>query len=386
MASNDTAREVTQRIRSIDAMRGLVMLIMLMDHVREHFYFHHPVTDPMDLPSTSTALFLSRFAAHICAPAFVFLTGLSAWIYQNGNTHNQRELMPFLLKRGLFLIVLELTLVTYSWMGTYQTIWLQVIWAIGLSMIALALLHKLNRPWLFAIAFTIIAGHNLLTPIHFTPHEWGYSLWTILHDRGYLISDGALRIKVSYPLLPWIGVIICGYLTGPLFSAKTAATSRQVFLLGVGGICLTLFLLLRGFNFYGETLEWQFGANTVQTIMSILNLTKYPPSLSFLLITLGITCLILVLLEKYNRHKVIHILSTIGSAPLFFYLLHLYVLLLAYQLALHFYGANHGELFCVNHIRWIWGITILLGVVLYWPTKMFAKFKQSSSWKWVRYF
>ena len=131
---------IRSRIQSIDMMRGLVMLIMLLDHVRERFFYHLQVSDPMDLDSTSAGLFFSRFAAHLCAPVFVFLTGLSAWLYANPAHGPARSARSFLLKRGLFLIALEVTVINFSWMGSYHTLWLQVIWAIGLSMVLLALL------------------------------------------------------------------------------------------------------------------------------------------------------------------------------------------------------------------------------------------------------
>jgi uncharacterized membrane protein len=199
------------RISSIDVMRGLVIVLMLVDHVREKLYLHVQVSDPMDVANTSPDLFFTRMSAHLCAPAFVFLTGMSAWLYSHPASGQPRSATGFLFKRGLFLVVLELTLINFSWFGTYTTLYLQVIWAIGLSMIALSLLVRLPF-WLIATTgAVIVVGHNLLTPITFQPGETGYTLWTILHDRGYLIADGPLKVKVSYPVLPWIGVILLGY-------------------------------------------------------------------------------------------------------------------------------------------------------------------------------
>ena len=171
------------RINSIDMMRGMVMLIMLLDHVRERFFFHMQVSDPMDLSSTSWGLFLSRFAAHFCAPVFVFLTGVSAWLYANRSHGEPRSARMFLIKRGLFLIALEILVINFSnlsWMVSYYTLWLQVIWVIGLSMLALAALINLPRPWMALLGFAIVFGHNLLTPIGFQPNEWAYGLWTCL--------------------------------------------------------------------------------------------------------------------------------------------------------------------------------------------------------------
>jgi len=375
---------IRSRIQSIDMMRGLVMLIMLLDHVRERFFYHMQVSDPMDLDSTSTSLFFSRFAAHLCAPVFVFLTGLSAWLYANPANGPARSARSFLLKRGLFLIALEITVINFSWMGSYHTIWLQVIWAIGLSMVVLALLSLWPKALLALLGFGIVFGHNLLTPISFQPDEWGYSLWTILHDRNFLVSEGVVKIKASYPVLPWIGVIILGYLAGPLYRKGMSAERRGRLLLQLGASCLLLFVLLRGFNIYGETLDWQLYPDLITSLMSILNLTKYPPSLNYLLVTLGLMFLLLFALEKQQGNWT-QVLVNFGSAPMFFYILHLYVLLVLYRIVLAVCGPNQGEGFGMEHMGWIWLTTVLLAVALYYPTKWFSLYKKRSQQAWIRY-
>jgi uncharacterized membrane protein len=377
--------QLRQRINSIDMMRGLVMLIMLLDHVRERVLLHLQVSDPMDITTTEAGLFFSRLAAHLCAPVFVFLTGLSAWLYQH-NTAAPRDVRRFLFKRGLFLILLELTLVNFAWMGSYHTLWLQVIWVIGLSMLALALLSRLPRKLLFFIAFTLIFGHNLLTPIQFLPGEWGYSLWTVLHDRNYLVSEGLLKVKISYPVLPWIGVIVLGYLAGPVYSQQMPALQRSRLLWRFGLVALSLFVLLRGFNLYGETLPWQVQSSGLLTLMDLFNVTKYPPSLNFLLLTLGVMCWFLWWFERPMPAVLRRVLADFGAAPMFFYLLHLYALLLIYQLLIWQFGANQGELFGVPDIRWVWLMSVVLAVLLYPPTRWFAAFKKRSHWRWIRYF
>ncbi|WP_028772406.1 heparan-alpha-glucosaminide N-acetyltransferase domain-containing protein [Shewanella waksmanii] len=373
-----------KRIDSIDIMRGIVMLIMLLDHVRERFFYHQQVSDPMALDTTSTELFVSRLAAHFCAPVFVFLTGVSAWLYSHPQHGAPRSARSFLIKRGLFLIALECTVITFQWMGNYQMIWLQVIWAIGVSMLALAALISLPRTWLAAIGIAIVFGHNLLTPITLAPDEWGYTLWAILHERGNILPNDLIGIRASYPVLPWIGVILLGYVLGPIYSASFDDKQRHRWLIGLGLLCFVLFAILRGLNIYGETLDWQQGESLSMTIKSIFNLTKYPPSLAFLLFTLGGMLLCLRALEsvKLQTGKV---LSTFGSAPMFFYIVHLYLLLVLYQLALNLCGPNYGELYAFSSMSYVWLMTIVLAVLLYFPTKRFSQYKHQSKQAWIKY-
>ncbi|WP_076538596.1 DUF1624 domain-containing protein [Shewanella sp. UCD-KL21] len=374
-----------KRIDSIDIMRGIVMLIMLLDHVRERFFFHEQVTDPMTLDSTSTGLFLSRFAAHFCAPTFVFLTGVSAWLYSHPQFGPERSARSFLIKRGLFIIALECTVITFQWMGNYEMIWLQVMWAIGISMLALALLIGLPRFWLGLIGLVIVFGHNMLTPISFSPGEWGYTLWAILHDRGNILPNDFIGIRASYPVLPWIGVILLGYVIAPIYSASFDDNKRHNLLIGLGLSSFAIFAVLRGFNIYGETLDWQQGETLVMTLKSVFNLTKYPPSLDFLLVTIGGTLLCLRALEKLNP-RYGKVLSTFGSAPMFFYIVHLYVLLFMYRFAVNVIGPNYGDLYGFADISWVWVVTVILALLLYFPTKWFSQYKHQSKQGWIKYF
>jgi uncharacterized membrane protein len=373
------------RLTSIDVMRGLVMLLMLQDHVREKIYLHLQVTDPMTIATTTPDLFFTRLSAHICAPVFVFLTGLSAWLYANPPSGQPRSPRSFLIQRGLLLVFLEITVINFSWSGTYTTLWLQVIWAIGICMIVLGLASSLPRWLLGAVGFLIVFGHNLLSPIAFQPGETGYALWTILHDRAVLVAGEPLTIKVTYPVLPWIGVILLGYVAGPIYSRAVAATQRVRYLIALGAGCLLLLLVLRGFNIYGETLPWVHGESFTQTLMSWLNFTKYPPSLDFLLLTLGLAFLLLAWSDGVEN-GVTRVLVVFGSAPMFFYIVHLYVLLILYRIVLAIFGPNHGELFGVDDFYWVWVVSPLLAFALYFPTRAFARFKRTSKQAWVRYF
>lgn len=376
----------SQRLHSIDALRGLVILFMLLDHVRETFFLHRQVSDPMTIDATDPSLFISRTLAHLCAPVFVLLTGLSAWLY--GEKHQGRgDAATFLFKRGLFLVLLELSLVNFAW--TFQlppsVIYLQVIWAIGLSMIALSLLVWLPRPLLLLLGALIVAGHNLLDGLHFAPHSALHVPWAILHERSWLELPDGLRLRTSYPVLPWIGVIALGYGLGPWFGRGSDAGERQQRLL-LGGMMLLLgFFVLRISNIYGEA-PWTLYASVGQTLMSFFNITKYPPSLLFLALTLGAGLLLLRTFERAGDARWIGPLAVFGAAPMFFYLLHLYVLKLLYVACVGLFGLNQGSHFGFDGIGAVWLVAVLLAITLYLPVRGFARLKaRRRDIAWLKY-
>ena len=373
-----------RRITSIDTLRGLVMVIMLLDHVRETLYLHLQVTDPMTVPGTPPEVFFSRLAAHFCAPVFVFLTGLSAWLHRNPPAGTPRPVRGFLLKRGLLLIALELTLVNFSWSGTYQVVYLQVMWAIGLSMVALALLADLPRALLAVVGLVIVCGHNMLAGITVAPESAWYLPWTLMLHRGWALAEGAVRVRLTYPALPWVGVILLGYVFAPVFSPRFEPQARCRVLAATG---LAALLLLRGFNLYGENKPWAYGEAPIHTVMSWLNFTKYPPSLDFLLLTLGTGLLVLAALDRHDN-RLTRVFSTFGSAPMFYYLLHLYMLLVGYKILHALFGPNQGTRFGVDADSfWIvWAVWLCMVPVLYVPVRAFARYKRQSTQAWVRYF
>jgi uncharacterized membrane protein len=374
------------RLPSIDALRGLVILFMLLDHVRETFYLHMQVADPMDVSQTDPALYFSRTLAHLCAPVFIFLTGLSAFLY--GERHEGRAAVSsFLFKRGLFLVVLEITLVNFAWTFRFppSVIYLQVIWAIGLSMLTLAVLVWLPRGVLAVLGLSLVAGHNLLDGVHFAPGHWAHIPWAVLHDRGWIELGESLRLRTSYPLLPWIGVIALGYAAGPWFGrgADAARLQRNLSLWAAGA--LGAFLALRLGNGYGEK-PWAEGAGTLQTLMSFFNITKYPPSLLFLALTLGIGLTLLVFFERRGQGPVVRWLAVFGGAPMFFYLLHLYVLKLLYLACVAIWGLNHGQYFGFDSVLAVWLCSLALIGVLYPPVRWFARLKaRRRDIAWLKY-
>lgn len=366
------------RLASIDRLRGLVMLLMLVDHTREFFYFGHQVADPMGLATTAPALVLTRFASHPCAPIFVALTGVAAWLYGQGRSVAATS--AFLLKRGAFLVVLEVTVVSFAWTFALPpaTLFLQVIWAIGLSMIALACLVHLPRGWIAGIGIAIVAGHNLLDGVTIPSGSPGHALWAVLHERGYVDVGAGLRARTSYPVLPWIGTIALGYAIGPWFG-RLEPPERRVRLLAISAAAmLLLFAVLRAVNIYGDPTPWSVQPELLMTTLGVLDLTKYPPSLDFLLVTLAIGAALLALWDQRPGGM----LAVLGAAPLFFYVLHLY--------ALHLLHAGVGwatgdAAFDVPSIAWLWLIAAIVAPPLWFATRWFGGVKRRSSAWWIRY-
>jgi uncharacterized membrane protein len=377
----------SKRITSIDALRGLVMIIMLLDHVRETLYLHLQVTDPMTIPGTPPEVFFSRLAAHFCAPVFVFLTGLSAWLYANPPSGVPRDARSFLLKRGLLILALELTVINFAWSGTYNTLYLQVMWAIGFSMVVLALMCGLPRWLLATVGLIIVFGHNAVAGYTVPEDSFWYPIWTLMLHRGWLVAEGAIKVRLTYPALPWVGLILLGWVFAPVFAAWMKAATRQRVLVLTGVTCLALLLVLRGFNIYGENAPWVHGASTIETVMSWLNYTKYPPSLDFLLLTIGTGMLVLALLENLDN-PLTRVCSTFGGAPMFYYIVHLYVLLIGYRILLAIYGPNQGTRFGVDADSfWIvWLVWLGMVPLLYFPVKAFAAYKRRSTMGWIKYF
>ncbi len=380
-----TLRTPAQRLPAIDILRGVVMLLMLLDHVRETFFLHLQVSDPMVVDDVNPALFAARMLAHLCAPVFVFLTGMSAHLYGRRQPDPRRAASAFLLKRGAFLIVLELTFVHVAWNAQFPptVMYLQVIWAIGISMVALAGLLWLPRWLLVSIGLALVAGHNLLDGVEAQGSGIARTLWLILHERGWFEVAG-IRVRTSYPVLPWVGVIALGYAAGSWY-ADAGERTRRTGLLLAGAALLAGFIVLRAANGYGDT-PWQNSGQFLTTAMAFLNVTKYPPSLLFLLLTLGVGALLLAAFESTRIAGKLAPLATFGAAPMFFYLLHLYVLKLLYLLAQGQWGNTQGTVFGFGSLGMLWLITVVMALALWRPTQAFACLKaRKRDWTWLRY-
>lgn len=379
----------TYRLLPIDALRGLMIVLMLLDHVRETFYLHHQVVDPMVVAQTPPELFFSRLLAHLCAPVFVFLTGLSACLYGARHGTDQRAAASsFLWRRGLFLVLLEVTLVNFAW--TFQfppsKVYLQVIWAIGLSMLALAALVWLPRAMLIALGVVLVAGHNLLDGVHVSEGGALHGVWAVLHDRGWIDLSPSLRVRTSYPVLPWIGVIALGYAAGPWFLPGADSRARGVRLVAWGAGLIAGFMVLRALDVYGDK-PWTASDQLLTSAMSFFNVTKYPPSLLFIALTLGIGLLLMHVFERrQDKVRWLAPLATLGSAPMFFYLLHLYVLRLLYIGAESTWGPNQNGLFGFAAMWQVWVATAVLTVALYPVVRAFAAFKaRRQDIVWLKY-
>ena len=384
-----------RRIASIDIVRGAVMVLMALDHVR--VYSAIPAGGP------TPGVFFTRWVTHFVAPAFIFLAGTSAWLY--GRSHH--DLRRFLVTRGLWLVLLELTVIRFFWTfnldyGTYALA--GVIWVIGWCMVLLSLLVRLPAAVAGAVGVLVIGLHNLLDPVVPAMGDWSNAhhlgwIFKVVY-LGFLagpvgVGEG-LNLWVLYSIVPWIGVMATGYGFGRVMEIEPAV--RRTVCLRLGLAAIAFFLLLRGFNLYGDPRPWSRATDgsSMPGLLSFLNTTKYPASLSFLLMTLGPTVALLPLAE-HLRGRVATWLETFGRVPFFYYLLHIPLIhLLAIGVSLVRTGevspwllANHpvdvppapdGYVWSLGLLYLIWGVSVL---ILYWPCRWFAARKSGARWKYV---
>ncbi len=314
---------VAGRHRALDVVRGAIMVLMVLDHARD--FYHGFGVRPTDLSETTPLLFATRWVTHYCAPGFIFLAGASAYLY--GKKRSARERAFFLFSRGLWLIVLEVTVVRFGWIPEpfYRFTMLQVIWAIGCSMVILAPLSMLSPRVLVAIGAAMVGLHNLLDPIEAASFGDSAFFWSVLHEPGMFEPATGHIVRVGYPLVPWVGVMALGFGLGELYTRD--AETRRRWTLRIGAAVTLGFVVLRAINIYGDPEPWSVQASVPFTIMSFLNCEKYPPSLAYLLMTLGPLMLALAWLERVRAPEVIlRPLEIYGRVPLFFYVAHVYIL------------------------------------------------------------
>ncbi len=315
---------VTTRIESIDLLRGIVMIIMALDHVRDYFHADAFLYHPLDLEKTNAAIFVTRWITHFCAPVFVFLAGTSAFLV--GQRKGKRELSTFLLTRGIWLIILEFTIINISWFFNFKFTFfaLTVIWAIGVGMIALAAAIHLPFKAILFIGILFVAGHNLLDPVHVDGETAQSFIWKVLHEAA-LVKFPYFTVFIGYPVLPWTGIMLLGYCFGALYTPSVDPVFRKKRLYLLGFSSIIVFFILRAVNIYGDPVPWSVQSSTLDTFLSFIKVTKYPPSLSYALITLGPSLLFLAVSEKYSG-KLVDIVTALGRVPMFYYIIHLYVI------------------------------------------------------------
>ncbi|TGE29214.1 DUF1624 domain-containing protein [Hymenobacter metallicola] len=377
------------RVFSIDVVRGLVMVVMALDHVRE-FWSPTPVR-PEDVSQASGLLFFTRWVTHFCAPTFVFLAGISIFLYQQKQPSRAR-VSWFLLTRGLWLIGLEVLVISFVLTWGYQLILLQVIWATGWGMVLLAGLLWLPRWLLSTLALGFLALHNLLPALQpTTPAAVGLAL---LHNAPFAFPlSPATSVLAAYTIGPWAAVLAAGYCLGPWFVLPAPLRNRQLRLAGAG--LLGLFVGLRALNSYGDSAPWGVQERgMVYSVLSFLNVTKYPPSLLFLSLTLGVALLVLASLSE-PKGRVAAVLRTFGQVPFFYYLLHLLLISvsaycwtqLAFGQPVNFGFTDRANWPASYQPSLLRAYVVWFGVValLYLPCRWYQTYKQQHRHWWLSY-
>jgi uncharacterized membrane protein len=384
---------VTKRVRieSIDVVRGVIMILMALDHTRD--FFGNSGVNPTDPASTTIPLFFTRWITHFCAPVFFLLTGTGA--YLSLRNKSKRELSRFLFTRGLWLIFLEFVVVRcFGWQFTFdfRLILLNVLWALGWAMITLSILVYLPTSIVTVFGVLMIATHNLFDSV-----QSSNPIWSILHSPNLILNRPGHIVFVAYALIPWIGVTAAGYGLGQIYTLP--AQRRKAFLLPAGIVLTLAFFILRAINVYGDPLRWTTQKSAAFTVLSFLNTTKYPPSLLFLLMTLGPALLFLWAVDagapRYLRPALI-----VGKVPMFYYILHIPLIhLLAVAVCYVRYGQVHwmfesslgqfpitpppGWGYPLPIVYFIWAVVVLS---LYPLCRWFAGLKQRRSDAWLGYF
>ena len=360
---------------------------MALDHVRD--FYSNVTYDPLDLTKTTAALFLTRWITHFCAPTFIFLSGTSAFLSLS-KKKTKKEASLFMLSRGIWLLLLELTLIGFGWRVDpgFHMIFAQVIWAIGWSMIILSALVFLKPVYVGAFGLLLIFGHNAFDYVK--ADSWGHYkfFWMFLHEQNFYQINGYESIFILYPLVPWVGVMAAGYAFGTFF--KLAPAARQSLFIKIGAGALLLFIILRYFNIYGDPFPWVHQESWWKNILAIIKCQKYPPSLLYLLMTLGTSILALAAFEHTNS-KLSNIFIVFGRVPLFYYVLHIYLAHFSQIAVALLSGVSVKQLetgslgnfgYGLPGVYLIW---LLIVTILYFPCRWFMQVKQRCKDWWLSY-
>lgn len=370
------------------------MVLMALDHVRDFFHVEAMTGNPLDAHTTSPALYVTRWITHLCAPVFIFLSGTSAYLSGLKKTTNAQS--TFLVTRGLWLILAEITLVNFGWQFDvfFRLLFLQVIWAIGISMVFLAFISRLKRPAVLATGLIITLLHNLLD---YSPTYLQDSLWfNLMHTSGFKVFPltSANSIVTVYGFLPWLGIMCLGYGIGHLFEPPFNAKQRKSLLLTSGTLLTALFILLRLFNGYGNPTPYHSEATLLQTVYRFMDVSKYPPSLMYTCITLGPSLLLLVFFENINT-SVTEALSTIGHVPFFYYVVHIYAIHLMVIPLFFIQGYQFSEIvqqpfwFRPGNmgvtLPWVYVVWCSVIIALYPACKWYRQYKSTHRYWWLSY-
>jgi len=390
------AQKKSARVNSIDLLRGFIMIVMALDHTRDFFHTAAWTEDPLNLATTTPLLYFTRWITHLCAPNFVFLAGIS--IYFQSLRKTKKELSSFLLKRGVWLVFVEIIIVNFEFSFDFHFSFfaLQVIWAIGISMIILGLLIWLPYTVILIIGAVIILGHNSLDYYEANLKQqpaWWYSM---LHMRGtYKLSENR-NLLIFYPFLPWAGLMIMGYCFGKLF-LKFEGSKRKKMLLLLGCCVLLFFVVLRYTNSYGDPGKWSRQKNGLYTFLSFINLQKYPPSLLFMCATVGLALLFLAF-AGHSNNRLSRFITVYGRVPFLYYVLHFF--LIHAVSACFFFSRGHtaqegihlgqeipnfiipGEGVSLGFVYLIW---ICIVLCLYRVCKWFSEHKRTNRDWWLSY-
>jgi uncharacterized membrane protein len=329
------------RLDSIDFMRGLVIVIMAIDHTRDLLHIGSMSYDPLDLNTTTPVLFLTRWITHICAPVFVFLAGVSAFLALSSQNDISKT-RKFLRSRGLWLVFLEFTVIGFGiWFDIYfRTFLLQVIFTIGMGLFILSFLLKIPARIIGLIGLSIIVLHNLTSYIKFDNEALKF-VWALFFERGFFKIGADRAVLIAYPVVPWLGILLFGFGFGTVF--RLPEMDRGKIFLKIGVIALLLFVTLRSLNLYGDPSDWSVQPTFLNSFFSFIKLTKYPPSLLYTAITLCIMFFLLYWADKKNN-RLIQVFVTYGRVPLFFYILHWYIIHLSMFIIISIQGVKWEEM------------------------------------------
>lgn len=394
----NVASNTRNRVVSIDALRGFVMVIMALDHVRDFFHITAMTADPLDIVTTTPLLFVTRWITHFCAPVFVFLAGTSAYLM--GQKRTKQQLSIFLIKRGLWLMAAEIIIMSFvlTFNPSYNIIILQVIWVIGCSMILLGLLIHLSIRAVLVVGLILLLGHNTFDLVTI-PTSGASSVLLNLFVTGraaFYPLSATHTVAILYKILPWTAVMILGYCIGYFFEADVPFATRRRALITIGSAAILFFVALRFANIYGDPSPWQHQKTGFDTVLSFINTSKYPPSLLFICMTLGPSLIVLAAIDAV-KGKAAAFFTTYGRVPFFYFVVHFFLIHTLCVLLFYLGGYNNSQISESNSLFFfrpstfgyslpiVYGIWLLIVGVMYPLCRWYNRYKSTHTFWWLSY-